>query len=246
MHLRIGHLYADLMNIYGDRGNVLCLTRRAEWRGLACTVQPIGLGEPLDPEGFDILFMGGGQDREQRLVCEDFQKVKGSSLVDAAQAGTVILAICGGYQLMGRFYRDADRTELPGTRLFDAYTIPGKGRLIGNVVVRATLPALEGRTLVGFENHGGRTHLEGECVPLGRVEVGHGNNGEDGTEGAVFRNAFGTYLHGSVLPKNPWFADLLIERALARRDPGFRIAPLEDELELQAHRAAIARARATA
>lgn len=246
MELRIGHLYADLMSIYGDRGNVLCLAQRARWRGIACTVTPLGLGDALVPEAHDLLFMGGGQDREQRLVAEDFQAAKGQPLREAAEAGVAILAICGGYQLMGHYYRDADGTELPGVGLFDAYTVPGKGpRLIGNVIVQCVIPGLEDRTLVGFENHGGRTHLQGETQPLGKVVVGGGNNGEDGFEGAVCRNAFGTYLHGSCLPKNPWLADLLIRRGLERRYGAVELAPLDDTLEEEANAAAVNRARET-
>jgi len=275
MRIRIGHLYPDLMCIYADRGNVLCLSRRLEWRGIDHTVEAIRLGDPLDPAAYDILFMGGGQDREQRLVCEDFQRVKGSALREAAEGDVVILAVCGGYQLMGHYYRDVDGTELPGVGLFDAYTIPapGKPRLIGNVVAESALPktgdshpfrppglthcsasgvakwvAVPGfreHTLVGFENHGGRTHLGSGCAPLARIVVGGGNNGEDGTEGAVYRNAFGTYLHGSVLPKNPWFADLLLERAVRRHDSGANLAPLDDHLEHEARVAAKRRARET-
>jgi lipid II isoglutaminyl synthase (glutamine-hydrolysing) len=247
VRIRIGHLYPELMNIYADRGNIIALTRRAQWRGIECEVAAIELGAPLDPEAHDLLFMGGGQDREQRLVCDDFEHVKGSALKEAAEADVAILAICGGYQLMGRFYRDNDGNELPGVGLFPAYTVPrepGEPRLIGNVVVEAALPGLQGRTLVGFENHGGRTHLEEGCEPLGRVRVGGGNNGRDGTEGAVCRRAVGTYLHGSLLPKNPWLADLLLEWAMQRHEPGAKLVPLDDEIEGSAHRAAVARAEA--
>lgn len=242
MRVTIGHLYPELMNIYGDRGNVIALAKRCEWRGLQVTVKDLCLGQPLEPDECDVLFIGGGQDREQRLVCQDFAQVKGQSLRDAVERGVAVLAICGGYQLMGHFYRDADGTELPGLSIFDAYTIPGKGRLIGNVVVQAALPGHEDKTLVGFENHGGRTHLGAGCRPLGRVRVGHGNNGEDGTEGAVYRNAIGTYLHGSVLPKNPWLADELIVRGVRRREPSFKLSPLDDKLEQVAHAAAVERA----
>ncbi len=242
MRIVIGHLYPELMNIYGDRGNVIALVRRCQWRGLDVVVRELRLGEPLDPDECDVLFVGGGQDREQRLVCEDFARVKGESLREAVERGVAVLAICGGYQLMGHFYRDADGTELPGLSIFDAYTVPGKGRLIGNIVVQSALPGREDATLVGFENHGGRTYLGSGCQPLGRVRVGFGNNGEDGTEGAVYRNAFGTYLHGSVLPKNPWLADELVERGVRRREPNFTLEPLDDALEHLAHDAAARRA----
>lgn len=239
MRLRIGHLYPHLMNIYGDRGNVIALKRRCEWRGFDVAVEPIELGDCVDLSAFDILFMGGGQDREQRMVCEDFAGVKGASLMEAVDAETVVLAVCGGYQLMGHSYVDAEGRELPGLGLFDAWTVSGRGRLIGNVVVESLLEDAPDRTLVGFENHGGRTRLGPGCRPLGRVRSGRGNNGEDGTEGAVSGTAYGTYLHGSLLPKNPWFADRLILEAARRHDGGFALDPLDDRAEFDAHAAAL-------
>ena len=235
--LRLAHLYPKLMNIYGDRGNILCLERRCRERGIAFEVVELDLGEKLKPKEHDLIFIGGAQDREQRRVAEDLVKAKGKALREAAGMGVVVLAVCGGYQLLGRYYRTAEGEELPGVGLFGLGTEhpgPGAKRFIGNVVVE-----WRGGTLVGFENHGGRTHLDEGVEPLGRVVKGFGNNGEDGGEGAVSGNAFGTYLHGSLLPKNPRFADYLIEIALLRRHKGFELAPLDDRVEERAHAAAV-------
>jgi CobQ-like glutamine amidotransferase family enzyme len=235
--LRVVHLYADLMNIYGDRGNAIALQRRAEWRGIAVTVRAVGLGERLDGD-FDLIFVGGGQDRQQALMAADLRETKAEALHRALHDDVVILAVCGGYQLLGRSYRGADGAELPGIGLFDLETVhPGVGvaRCIGNCLVRCPWDARQ-RTLVGFENHGGRTYLGPGCAPLGTVEAGFGNNGKDRGEGARVRNAFGTYLHGSLLPKNPWFADHMIELALRRRyGAHVTLAPLDDSLEGTAH-----------
>jgi len=242
----IGWLYPGLMNIYGDRGNVICLQRRCEWRGLEVEVRSIGMGDLVGPETADVLFIGGGQDREQRLVAPDLREVKGPGLREAAEAGVAVLVVCGGYQLLGHEYRDADGTVLEGVGLLDLHTEParpGERRIIGNVVAEAAFPGSEGRPrLVGFENHGGRTILGQGCQPLARVVRGGGNNGRDRWEGCVHRNVFGTYLHGSVLPKNAWLADLLIERGVRRRDPGFALEPLDDSLELTARDSAERRA----
>ncbi len=247
MEIRICHLYPDLLNLYGDRGNIIALVRRAEWRGIRVTVTSLGLGDAADFEAVDLAFIGGGQDREQSLVAEDFARGKGEALAAAVEEGMPLLAVCGGYQLLGLYYRTAGGEEMPGVGLFDLWTEAGSRRLIGNVVVETDLCG--GRcTLVGFENHSGRTFLGSGCRPLGRVLVGAGNNGEDGLEGAVYRNAVGTYLHGSLLPKNPRLADWLLARALERRyGPGAAAAltPLDDAVEERAHLAAIRRARAT-
>ncbi len=231
--LRLAHLYPKLMNIYGDRGNILCLRRRCEARGIAFVANDLELGEPLNPEACDLIFLGGAQDREQRRVASDLLETKGEALRQAAAQGAVVLAVCGGYQLLGRYYRTAEGEELPGVGLFDAWTVhpgPRARRFIGNVVVR-----WEGATIVGFENHGGRTYLGPQAQPLARVVAGYGNNGRDGTEGAVYGNAFGTYLHGSLLPKNPRFADHLIALALERRYGEVELSPLDDALEERAH-----------
>ena len=219
MELHLAHLYADLMNIYGDRGNVMVLQRRAEWRGITVTVTDIGLGQPFNWQAFDLVFVGGGQDRQQALMATDLRQTKAPALQAALAGDCVILAVCGGYQLLGRSYRGADGGELAGLGIFDAQTVHPGGpgaRCIGNVLIRCDWDE-QARLLVGFENHGGRTFLGPACAPLGVVLAGHGNNGQDGQEGARVRNAFGTYLHGSLLPKNPWFADHLLTLALRRR-----------------------------
>jgi CobQ-like glutamine amidotransferase family enzyme len=235
--LRLGHLYPSLMNIYGDRGNILCLQRRCRLRGIALQVTPLEVGDPLQPDAFDILFMGGAQDHEQRLVADDLLATKGA-LVEAVQDGAVFLGVCGGYQLSGRFYRGAGGEEMRGAGVFDLYTLhPGAKarRLIGN------LSALwDGGTLAGFENHGGRTYLGAGAQPLAKVIHGFGNDGRSGYEGARYRNAFGCYLHGPVLPKNPAFADRLISLGLQRRYADGDLTALDDSLEDKAHAAALA------
>lgn len=243
MRLVIGHLYGELMNVYGDRGNLIALARRAQWRGIEVEVRTIPLAEELDWDQLDIVFIGGGQDRDQRLVCQDLQKIKGKALREAADAGVVILAICGGYQLLGHFFKTGQGEILPGISLFDAYTVAGPRRLIGNVVVECSF-AEERRTLVGFENHSGRTYLGRSVKPLGKVLVGFGNNGQDHSEGAIWRNVYGSYLHGSLLPKNPWLADHLLLTALRRRyGAQVELEPTDDSLETQAHAAILKRLR---
>ncbi len=237
LSLRLAHLYPKQMNLYGDRGNILCLRRRCAARGIDLTVDELEVGEPLEPAGYDLIFMGGAQDREQRRVAADLLAVKGAALRQAVDGGVVVLAVCGGYQLLGRFYRPAVGEDLPGLGVFDAWTVhpgPTARRFIGNVVVR-----WQGTTLVGFENHGGRTFVGPTARPLARVIAGYGNNGRDRTEGAVQANAFGTYLHGSLLPKNPRFADHLIALALSRRYGQVELAPLDDALEARAHAEAV-------
>jgi len=235
--LRLAHLYPRLMNIYGDRGNIICLERRCRQRGIAFEVEELELGDEFKPGEYDLIFIGGAQDREQRRVAEDLVACKGEALREAMERGVTLLAVCGGYQLLGRFYRTAQGDELPGVGVFDLWTAhpgPQARRFIGNVVVE-----WQGRTLVGFENHGGRTYLGGGAAPLGRVVVGFGNNGKDGGEGAVYRNAYGTYLHGALLPKNPRFADHLLEMALRRRYRGVALAELDDRVEEAAHTEAV-------
>jgi hypothetical protein len=237
LSLRLAHLYPKQMNLYGDRGNILCLRRRCAARGIELAVDELEVGEPLDPTGCDLVFIGGAQDREQRRVAADLLAAKGEALRQAVDAGVVVLAVCGGYQLLGRYYRPAAGEDLPGLGIFDAWTVhpgPAAKRFIGNVVVR-----WQGATLVGFENHGGRTFLGAAARPLARVIAGYGNNGRDGTEGAVQANAFGTYLHGSLLPKNPRFADHLIVLALARKYGQGELPLLDDALEEQAHAEAV-------
>jgi CobQ-like glutamine amidotransferase family enzyme len=232
--LRIAHLYADEMNIYGDRGNILALTRRAEWRGIPVEVRAIGRGPSPDLSDIDLIFWGGGQDRDQELVFTDAARHKVQAIREAIDSGAVVLAVCGGYQLLGEYYVTADGKQLPGLNLVDLHTVPGSRRNIGNIVIETSGLGLNPPELVGFENHSGKTYLGAGLQPLGRVLRGAGNNGEDGAEGVASGNIFGTYLHGSLLPKNPHFADLLIARALRRR--GFtRLDPLDDSVEMSAH-----------
>jgi CobQ-like glutamine amidotransferase family enzyme len=236
--LRLAHLYPKLMNLYGDRGNILCLRRRCQQRGITLVVDELELGDALDAAACDLIFMGGAQDREQRRVAADLLETKAEALHQAVEQGVVLLAVCGGYQLLGRYYRLAAGEELAGVGIFDAWTVhpgPTVRRFIGNVVVR-----WQGTTLVGFENHGGRTYLGPSALPLATVIAGFGNNGQDGSEGVIQgENAFGTYLHGSLLPKNPRFADHLIAQALRRRYDEVELAPLDDALEERAHAEAV-------
>ena len=230
--LRVCALYPDLMNIYADRGNLLLLERRCQWRGIGFCVTARGLGDALDPNGADLYYIGGGQDRDQELCALDLAEVKRDALHAAADRGAVILAVCGGYQLLGHSYQLGDKT-LPGTGLVNLVTVRSdEPRLIGNVAIEVELDPGVRRILAGFENHGGRTNLGPEATPLGRVLKGHGNNGVDGREGVRYRNVIGTYLHGPLLPKNAWFADWLIATALGLDEP---LEPLDDRLEADAH-----------
>lgn len=230
----VGWLYPDLMNIYGDRGNVMTLQQRARWRGFEARVRELPKGPVDSLDEVDVFFFGGGQDREQALVYEDLLEHKAQGLAEAIAGGAAVLAVCGGYQLLGRYYQTAEGERMPGIGVVDVWTEAGSRRCIGNVVVDAGGLGLRPPTLVGFENHSGRTFLGAGVEPLGRVLVGHGNNG-DGFEGAVFQNVFCTYLHGALLPKNPQLADLVIERSLARRGISAALRPLDDSLELAAH-----------
>jgi CobQ-like glutamine amidotransferase family enzyme len=235
MKLTIHHLYADMMNLYGDRGNVIAIKKRAEWRGITVDVVDVGLREPIKPTPSANLFLfGGGQDREQALLAEDLSGTKGADLRAIVEDGGVVLGVCGGYQLMGHYYETLEGEKLPGVGVFDMYTRPGRpdeARLIGNILARVRAPENgEVREVVGFENHGGRTEL-GETEPLAEVIAGYGNNGRDGSEGARRLNAYGTYLHGSLLPKNPWLTDQLLLNALRRVDDKIELEPLNDAAE---------------
>jgi CobQ-like glutamine amidotransferase family enzyme len=240
MELRICHLYPELMNIYGDRGNIIALSRRCLWRGIEVRLSEVSLGGGLDPAEHDLYFIGGGQDREQIMVCEDLSSEKGEALRTAVEEGAALLSICGGYQLLGNFFLTCTGEDLPGIGLFDVRTVGGDTRFIGNVAVDCLLEGAGGM-LVGFENHSGRTRLGPSCKPLGRVIKGYGNNGEDGWEGCVYRNAVGTYLHGSLLPKNPMLADWFILRALRRRYDLEELPALDDGLEKAARDAVLRR-----
>lgn len=234
--LRIAYLYPDLMNLYADRGNVTCLERRCAWRGITPRINRLEWSERLD-ERADLYVIGGGQDRQQQLASRGLTTHNADRILSDLGDGAALLAVCGGYQLMAHRYRAADGAELPGLGVFDAETVhPGSDvpRCIGNVVCD-----WNDSRLVGFENHGGRTYLGTDAAPLARVIRGHGNNAQDGTEGAVAGTAIGTYLHGSVLPKNPHLADHIIRTALVRTAPDFELVPLDDTAEWAAHRAAL-------
>jgi hypothetical protein len=219
------------MNIYADRGNLIMLERRCAWRGIGFELGAVTLGDELDPGAADLFYIGGGQDRDQRLVALDLEG-KREALHAAAARGAVILAVCGGYQLLGHSYELGDE-ELPGVGLLDVRTVRADGpRLIGNIAIEVELDPCLPCVLAGFENHGGRTSLGPSAQPLGRVLRGHGNNGRDQFEGARSGGVIGTYMHGPLLPKNAWFADWLIAHALGRPEP---LPPLEDKLELAAH-----------
>ena len=230
----VGWLYPDLMNIYGDRGNILTLTRRAEWHGFEPRVVELGRGASEQMDDVDVFFFGGGQDREQALIYDDLREFKQDSLRRAIDGGAQVLAVCGGYQLLGHYYQTADGQRYDGIGLIDVRTEAGKKRFIGNVVVVSEIKGLSPSTLVGFENHSGRTYLGKQAKPLGKVTRGNGNNGSDGTEGCMQGGIIGTYLHGSLLPKNPHLADYLISAALSRRGVD-ALSHLDDSAELAAH-----------
>jgi CobQ-like glutamine amidotransferase family enzyme len=240
MKVRVGHLYADYLNIYADRGNIAVLTARARARGHELAVRAISMGDPVPVGEIDLFYVGGGQDREQALVAADLA-AKAGPLHEAVEAGAAFLAVCGGYQLLGRFYRDRAGVELPGIGLLPLHTIAGERRMIGDVLLDCQWA---GRTLAGFENHAGRTHLDEGAEPLGRVLAGFGNDGESGYEGCRLLRAYGTYLHGPLLPRNGWFADRLLADALAHATgEEHELAPLADELEAEAHAVSSERAR---
>lgn len=251
MKLVICHLYPFSMNIYGDRGNVISIAQRARWRGIDVEVREVNVGERGDFADVGVFFFGGGQDKEQVAVSEDLQGDTGKRLIEAVEAGAALLSICGGYQLLGESFKTGTGESLPGISLFDAYTVAGDKRFIGDTIVdcdpggwgSAGADLVGPRTLVGFENHSGKTYLRGGCVPLGRMVVGFGNNGEDGFEGAVYKGAVGSYLHGSLLPKNPWLTDHLIRVGLSRLERDVVLSPLDDAVEDRAHEAVVQRIR---
>jgi CobQ-like glutamine amidotransferase family enzyme len=238
----VGWLYPDLMNIYGDRGNILTLLKRAEWRDYDARLLQLGRGTTKKMDEVDVFFFGGGQDREQALVYEDLLEHKQPPLERAVAAGAVVLAVCGGYQLLGHYYQTAEGERFPGIGLIDVRTEAGKRRFIGDVVVDTSIVGLTPTTLVGFENHSGRTFLGPKAKPIGRVRMGFGNNGTDGTEGCLQGGVVGTYLHGSLLPKNPHLADYLMRSALRRRGVD-ELSRLDDSVELSAHERILERAQ---
>ena len=228
--LQILHLSPELLNLYGDSGNILVLRKRLEWRHLGCTVHEVHMGERASLTGIDLVFIGGGSDREQRIVCDELQRQR-SELAAFVEDGGVLLAVCGGYQLLGHSYLMGSE-EVRGLSLVDLYTDRGSPRLIGNVVVESRIAP---QPIVGYENHGGRTHLGARVEPLGRVLFGNGNDGKSGQEGCLYRNVVGTYVHGPLLPKNPGVADWLLSRALERRGDTGELEPLDDTEELAAN-----------
>ena len=229
--LRIVHLFPELLNLYGDSGNILVLRKRLEWRGLAADVAEVHVGERPSFADADIVFIGGGSDREQRIVCESLLAEQ-AELSSFVEDGGVLAAVCGGYQLLGHSYLMGDE-KIEGLSLVDLYTDRGEPRLIGNVVVESRICD---HPIVGYENHGGRTHLGEGVEPLGRVTYGHGNDGVTGQEGCLYKNVLGTYVHGPLLPKNPGVADYLLSRALERRYGNGELEPLDDAAELTANK----------
>ncbi|HKT44560.1 MAG TPA: hypothetical protein VJQ85_07150 [Gaiellaceae bacterium] len=240
MNVRVAHLYPDYLNIYADRGNIAVLMRRAALRGHDLEVTAIGIGDDVDPRAHDLYYLGGGQDREQLLVAHDLA-AKAERLKAAHAGGAALLAVCGGYQLLGRGYRGFHGEDMPGVGLLPLETVAGKKRMIGNVLLDTELGPV-----AGFENHAGRTTLDPGAEPLGRVVAGFGNDGESGFEGCRLGRAIGTYLHGPLLPRNPKLADWILAQALAHRSGGEppELAPLDDELEAEAQAVSAARARA--
>jgi CobQ-like glutamine amidotransferase family enzyme len=239
--IRVAHLYPDYLNIYADRGNIAVFARRAALRGHSLEVTAVEPGDGLEPASFDLIYIGGGQDREQALVAPDLAE-RGDVLRLAVEAGTALLAVCGGYQLLGRGYRSRDGSWLPGAGLFPLETVAGERRLIGDVLLEVELDGMT-TTVAGFENHAGRTLLDSGTTALGRVLAGHGNDGTSGLEGCRVAAAIGTYLHGPLLPRNPVLADWLLTRALEHAGGDGSLEPLGDELERLAHAVSSGRAR---
>jgi lipid II isoglutaminyl synthase (glutamine-hydrolysing) len=242
--IRVAHLYPDYLNIYADRGNIAVLEQRADWRGHELEVRGVSVGDALRPWDFDLLYVGGGQDREQALVAPDLV-AKRDGVIAAVADGAAVLAVCGGYQLLGRSYRGFHGEDLPGIGLLPLETVAGERRMIGDVLLECELEPGMRRTLAGFENHAGRTRLDPDAEPLGRVIAGFGNDGESGYEGCRVGGVVGTYLHGPLLPRNPWFADWVLSQALGHATGGDPpdLEQLPDELEAEAHQVSASRAR---
>ena len=232
MELNICHLYPDILNLYGDRGNILCMQKRLEWRRIGVTVTGVSIGQALEASAYDLLFVGGGQDFEQEVLLGDLAGAKTKELKSAIEDGLPVLAICGGYQMLGQYYKTWDGAQCDFTGALDLYTIGSKDRMIGNYMFTCDELNCE---IVGFENHSGKTYLGAGVKPMGKVLAGFGNNGEDGTEGARYKNVFGTYSHGSLLPKNPKLADHILRVALERKYGEAELTPLDDSLETAAH-----------
>lgn len=238
MKIVIGYLYGDIMNIYGDTGNIIALRKRAGWRGIETELKVKSLKSKIKTGEYDLYFFGGGQDQAQSLVARDLVvSGKGKVIKQEVEKGVPLLSICGGYQLLGEYYKPHKGPKLPGISLFPAYTLASHDRMIGNIVVESMFGKL-----VGFENHSGKTFLKKGAVPLGMVIKGFGNNGANQTEGCIYKNAIGCYMHGSLLPKNPKLADWLLKKALeVKYGKKIDLKPLDDTLELKAHSAAVKR-----
>ena len=234
MELKICHMYPDVLNLYGDGGNIITLTRRLRWRGIDASVTTLPIGSRAALSGFDLVFIGGGQDFEQEVLLEDLHRGKDKEIRAAIEDGVPFLTICGGYQMLGSYYETYDGTRCDFIGALDLYTLGSRTRMIGNYKFRCGEDA-GGSVVVGFENHSGRTYLGSGVKPLGTVLAGYGNNGEDGTEGAHYKNVFGSYSHGPMLPKNPEFCDLLLKTALERKYGSIELAPLDDAAEIAAH-----------
>ncbi|AFK85583.1 MULTISPECIES: type 1 glutamine amidotransferase [Thermoanaerobacterium] len=230
MKLVIGHMYPELLNLYGDRGNIITLKRRCEWRGIEAEIKAITVDTNTNFKDIDILFLGGGSDREQKIVSDDLTLKRAKNLKSAIEDGLTLLSICGGYQLLGMYYLSSDGSKLPGIGALEIYTVAGNKRMIDNIIIESSIDG-KAFKMVGFENHSGKTFLQKNVKPLGKVIYGNGNNGEDGMEGAIYKNTFGTYLHGPVLPKNPEFTDILIKKALERKYGNCNLTPLDDSFE---------------
>ena len=233
-NLKICHLYPDILNLYGDRGNIICMQKRMQWRGIQTEIAEISVGDQLNYDDYDIFFIGGGQDFEQGVLLEDLAKGKSEAIAHAVDEEKVFLAICGGYQMLGNYYKTWDGKECNFIGALDLYTVGAKERMIGNYMYHFDKTDRD-IFFVGFENHSGKTYLGDKVRPMGKVLSGHGNNGEDGTEGARYKNVFATYSHGSLLPKNPKLADYILKTALKRKYPDISLEELDDTFENNAH-----------
>ena len=231
--IKICHLYPDTLNLYGDRGNILCMQKRLEWRGIEAEIHEVPVGDTFNPNDYDIYFIGGGQDFEQSIMLEDLKKVKGDSIKKAIEDEKVFLTICGGYQLLGQYYKTLSGEQIDYLGALDIYTIGTKNRMISDFMFKLN-DADGGQNIIGFENHSGKTYLGDKVKPLGTIITGNGNNGKDGTEGARYKNVFASYSHGPLLPKNPELCDHILKTALLRKDPNISLADIDSTFENKA------------